>query len=112
MQIDKKTFDGITVLQIQEARIDAARAPALKQMLLSACEAGETRIAIDLNRVEFMDSSGLGALVSVLKTIGARGDLVLFGVKGLVGDLFKMTRMNRVFVIADDEEMAVKKLNP
>ncbi|MEN9842200.1 MAG: hypothetical protein RLZZ612_29 [Pseudomonadota bacterium] len=112
MQIDKKTFDGITVLRIQEARIDAARAPALKQMLLSACEAGETRIAIDLNQVEFMDSSGLGALVSVLKTIGARGDLVLFGVKGLVGDLFKMTRMNRVFVISDDEETAVRKLNP
>jgi anti-sigma B factor antagonist len=112
MQIDKKTLDGITVLQIQEPRIDAVRAPVLKQMLLTACEAGETRIAIDLNFVEFMDSSGLGALVSVLKSIGARGDLVLFGVKGLVGDLFKMTRMNRVFVIADDELSAIKKLNP
>jgi anti-sigma B factor antagonist len=49
--------------------------------------------------------------VSVLKLLGGKRDLILCGVKGMLQDLFKLTRMDRVFVIVDTEADAVKKLS-
>lgn len=47
--------------------------------------------------VEFMDSSSLGTMVGILKMVGGKGDLMISGAQGIVADLFKLTRMDRVF---------------
>jgi anti-sigma B factor antagonist len=72
---------------------------------------GTNQVVMDLSAVKFMDSTGLGSLVSVLKLLGGKRDLILCGVKGMLQDLFKLTRMDRVFVIVDTEADAVKKLS-
>jgi anti-sigma B factor antagonist len=59
--------------------------------------------------VDFMDSSGLGAMVSVLKTLGGAGALTVCNVKGGVLSLLKLTRMDKVFTIADSRNDAVRK---
>ncbi|HKU94996.1 MAG TPA: anti-sigma factor antagonist, partial [Vineibacter sp.] len=54
------------------------------------------RVILDLGAVEFMDSSGLGAIVALLKRIGRDGDLVLAGTRPAVRKLLQITRIDRI----------------
>ncbi|ROH86954.1 anti-sigma factor antagonist [Pseudomethylobacillus aquaticus] len=111
MFLDEKTVDGVSCISFNQERFDAAKVVQFKQFFVDAVAAGKTRLVLDLTAVKFMDSSALGAVVAVLKTVGARGDLVLCGATGIVAELFKLTRMDRVFVIVASEADAVAKLN-
>jgi anti-sigma B factor antagonist len=73
--------------------------------------AGNRRIVLNLSEVDFIDSSGLGAIVSSLKKIGNDGDLVICSVRETVMSLFRLTRMNRVFDILSSEEEAIGALS-
>lgn len=97
MKISTRTEGDLTIATIEETRMDAATAPELKSYVSQLLADGATRIALDISAVQFMDSSSLGALVSLLKMAGNRCDLIIAGAKGIVADLFKLTRMERVF---------------
>lgn len=107
MQFSTRAEGDFTVVMIQEIRMDAAIAPELKNRIAQLLNDGNTRIVLDISAVTFMDSSSLGALVSLLKMLGNRGDLVIAGAKGIVADLFKLTRMDRVFRMAPDVDAAL-----
>ena len=64
-------------------------------------------VILDLHGVNFMDSSGLGAIISVRKTLGARGELRLAGVQPEVRALFELTRLVRVLPLFDDVQQAL-----
>ncbi|MBU0654785.1 MAG: STAS domain-containing protein [Gammaproteobacteria bacterium] len=97
MQFSTRTEGDLTIATILEARMDAVIAPELKNHIAQLFNDGNTRIVLDISAVTFMDSSSLGALVSLLKIVGNRGDLIISGATGIVADLFKLTRMERVF---------------
>ena len=97
MQLSHYVQGNFTVVCFNETRLDAAVAPAFKQDMTQLVDGGVNRIILDLSQVQFMDSSGLGVLVTLLKKVGSRGDLIIAGVRGIVADLFKLTRMDRVF---------------
>lgn len=99
-----------SLIKIEEQRLDAAIAPELKVQVTQLVEEGAQRIILDLSEVTFMDSSSLGALVGLLKMIGSRGDLVIAGATGIVADLFKLTRMDRVFRMANSADEAADQL--
>ncbi|HRJ51735.1 MAG TPA: STAS domain-containing protein [Candidatus Thiothrix moscowensis] len=107
MKLSIRTEGEFTIATIEEARMDAAVAPELKNHIAQLLTDGKTRIVLDISAVTFMDSSSLGALVSLLKMVGNRGDLVIAGAKGIVADLFKLTRMDRVFRMAADVDAAL-----
>ncbi|MBO0613434.1 MAG: hypothetical protein RL122_2846 [Pseudomonadota bacterium] len=107
MKLSTHTQGEFTVAVIGETRMDAAVAPELKHQIAQLLDDGATRIVLDLSQVTFMDSSSLGALVSLLKMVGNRGDLIIAGAKGIVAELFKLTRMDRVFRMADSVDAAV-----
>ena len=67
-------------------------------------------IVIDLAETSFVDSSGLSALISIIKRMGPRGGLAIAGAKGSVQSLFALTRMDRVFPMHDTVEAAVLRL--
>jgi len=94
-----------------EKRIDAATATEFKEKMSNWIGAGNKRIVLNLTEVDFIDSSGLGAIVSSLKKIGTEGDLVICAVKETVMSLFRLTRMNRVFDIFPSEDEAVRSLS-
>jgi anti-sigma B factor antagonist len=102
--------DGIAVVRVEEKRMDAARAPAFKSELAELIEAGHNQLVLDLGQVEFVDSSGLGAIVSCLKRIGPRGNLAIAGAGGAVAKLFALTRMDKVFALHPDVDTAVAKM--
>lgn len=102
---------GVTVISPGVRRLDARVAPAFKQAVVHCVGAGDHRLALDLSAVEFLDSSGLGAMVSILKALGQRGTMVVFGVSGAVLALFQLTRMDKVFPIVNSREDALERLS-
>jgi anti-sigma B factor antagonist len=91
-------------------RLDASVAPAFKQAVVKVVEGGERRILLDLSGVTFLDSSGLGAMVSVLKALGTQGTLAVCGAQGSVTSLFKLTRMDKVFSLHATRAEALARL--
>ena len=100
---------GVVVVAPTMKRLDASVAPAFKQEVVRLIEAGDLRLVLDLEGVQFLDSSGLGAIVSILKAVGNRGTLAVCNVRGAVLSLFQLTRMDRVFTLHATREDAVAR---
>jgi anti-sigma B factor antagonist len=108
MQLQHKTTGDVLIVIPLEKRIDAATATEFKEKMGNWIDAGNHRIVLNLGEVDFIDSSGLGAIVSGLKKIGTNGNLVICAVRETVMSLFRLTRMNRVFEIFPTEDEAVR----
>lgn len=106
MKINLQKDSGVTTAMIDETRLDASVAPEFKSAMDEIITSGNNQLIIDISKLSFMDSSSLGAMVSVLKQISATGKLVILGASGTVLELFKLTRMDRIFILTDDIESA------
>lgn len=107
MELEHYTSGNHLIVVLKEARLDAAVADEFKTRMLEFIEAGQCQLVLDLSEIDFIDSSGLGAVVSVLKGVGAHGSLRLCGLQDGVMSIFKLTRMNKVFSIHPTAEAAV-----
>lgn len=107
MIVDAREENGKLILSLGETRLDASIAVDFKNDLFQRIDAGHGRIVLDMGNVEFVDSSGLGALVSALKKIGSQGELTVCNVNPAVLTVFKMTRLNKVFNIFDSADEAI-----
>jgi anti-sigma B factor antagonist len=108
--MESEVRDGVVVARPAERRLDASRAPAFKDEMAKLIESGSTHIVIDLSGVDFVDSSGLGAIVSCLKRMGPKGSLAISGAHGAVSRLFSLTRMDKVFALHETVDQAVDSL--
>jgi len=94
------------VVFVKEDRLDAHNSGELKTELNRLFEGGTVNLVIDLKEVLFIDSSGLGVLVSAFKNASTRnGSIKLSGLQTQVKSMFELTRLHRVFDIfstADD----------
>jgi anti-anti-sigma factor len=78
--------------------LDGAQAKELRQQVSASLASGQNFVMLDLADVNFIDSSGLGALIVALKMLrAAGGDLYLCSIAEPVKNLLKMTRMDRLF---------------
>jgi anti-anti-sigma factor len=88
--------DGVAVLAV-EGRINLVSAPDLRRAVQGVVDEGSARVAVDLSAVEFIDSSGLGALISGLKTARtAGGDLRLAAATEQVTSVLQLTNLDRI----------------
>jgi anti-sigma B factor antagonist len=88
--------------------LDARSAGDLKLTLNEKIESGNVWVLVNLSDVPYMDSAGLGVLVSGLKNTNRQnGDLRLWGLQPDVRNIFELTRLNKVFQIFDSEEAAL-----
>jgi anti-sigma B factor antagonist len=84
--------------------LDGTRTQELRDRINQGIEQGAETILVDLKEVSFMDSSGLGALVTALKAVRATGGkLCICSVNEQVKILFELTSMDRVFEIFRDQ---------
>ncbi|MHB1400425.1 MAG: STAS domain-containing protein [Trichloromonadaceae bacterium] len=100
---------ALVLIEVKEERLDAHNSGNLKTQMLSLFEDGKHDLVIDLKDVRFVDSSGLGSLVSGFKNASARnGNLKLCGLQPQVKSMFELTRLHRVFEIfaSADEALA------
>ncbi|MFK7838436.1 MAG: STAS domain-containing protein [Sulfitobacter sp.] len=99
MEMSVKTAGHICVVTVEETRIDAPVALAFKDKMRTLTRDAENRVLLDLTQVTFIDSSGLGAIVAVMKHLAPDRKLLLAGLTPAVEKVFNLTRMNSVFTI-------------
>jgi anti-sigma B factor antagonist len=111
MQIEVVEQDGATIVRPTTDRLDIEVAAEFRAMLLSLIDQGHRHLVMDLKDVTFIDSSGLGALVSALKTLkrgSGSGDVRLARVQPQVVSLLEIIRLNRVFTSYASVDQAIQ----
>lgn len=96
MEITVRNEQGYSVIAPQ-GRLTAVGAPAVKRQVSDLIGSGQNRIVVDLSGVDFIDSSGLGALIGGLKAARvAGGDLRVAASSEAVGSVLRLTNLDRV----------------
>ncbi len=90
--------------------LTAQNATGFKNEVVELIDQGNSQIIVDFSQVSFLDSSGLGALVGVLKKIGHRGDLLVADLNSDVEQMFRICRMDRVLPIRRNVDAALQSL--
>lgn len=100
--------DEAVVVRIDDERLDITTAPQLKLELRRLLEAGTRTLIVDFAHVGFVDSSGLGVLLSALR-IASRtgGDVRVIGLRPEVQAIFRLAQMHRVLEIFATEQEAL-----
>lgn len=107
MQMMCSEVDNALVVTVKDRRIDAAVAVRFKDNMMELTSHPSKRVILDMSNVEFLDSSGLGAVVGSMKQLGRERKLELAALTPAVEKVFRITRMDRVFDIFADVETAL-----
>lgn len=112
MEIVFDKVGDLTVAAVPVEELDASNAGEFKRDVAPLLEAN-TKLVLDLSRLHFVDSSGLGAFISCLRKLNASGgDLKLCGMSKQVRGVFELVRLHRVFDICATIEEAVHAFGP
>ncbi len=107
MQLEHLVEGENLVVTIKEKRLDAFVAVHFREEMTRLIDEGNNNIIFDMSHVNFIDSSGLGAVVSVFKHIGNKGRLHICGASAGVMAVLKLTRMDRVLKIFESRDAAL-----
>ena len=101
---------GTAIVSFPVDNLDAGNVKDFRAAI-DAVAATHDALVLDMSRLTFVDSSGLGALLSCLRTMkGKKGQLLLFGMTKQVRALFELVRMHRIFSIHNSQEEALAEL--
>jgi anti-sigma B factor antagonist len=110
--IERRDLDPHTSIVAIEGELDLASAPRLKWMLLDALADGHSRLVLDLTLATFMDSTALGVLVVVNRSLSADGALVIVCANAGVLKIFELSGMDGAFAILSTVAEALARLDP
>jgi anti-sigma B factor antagonist len=103
----RKDPKGVVVVAV-DGQLIVGNRHELKQKVTEALEAGERKFLVDFTKTGYIDSSGLGVLVSLSRRIReADGDLRLAGLNDDLRTLFELTKLDTLFNIADTPAAAL-----
>lgn len=109
MNIYHETRNNILVIRPELSRLDSIAAPEFRRFVIELAAERNMPIIVDLINVEFMDSSGLGAVIGCYKATQSSGGLALCNIGDDVKEVFALTRMDRIFEIHDDFDSCLIK---
>jgi anti-sigma B factor antagonist len=108
MQIPVDKLGDVAVAMITVDELDASNTGELKRDMAPILDAN-TKMVVDLSRLRFIDSSGMGAMLSCLRQVSSRGgDLKLCGMSKQVRSAFELVRMHRIFDVFGTRDEAVR----
>ncbi|MEM1131095.1 MAG: STAS domain-containing protein [Pseudomonadota bacterium] len=107
MNLAKEMVGSALFVAVEAPRIDAASAIQFKDTMREISGETDGKIILDLSMVDFIDSSGLGAIVAAMKQMGPERRLELASLSSTVAKVFSLTRMDSVFTIYPDRDSAV-----
>ncbi|PSL21294.1 STAS domain-containing protein [Shimia abyssi] len=99
MDLSSRVVGDLLIVSVNEPRIDASVAIQFKDRMREETDAITGHVALDLSQVDFIDSSGLGAIVAAMKQLGSEHRLDLCCLNENVDKVFRLTRMDTVFRI-------------
>jgi len=107
MELNVREKDGITILDI-EGEIDLYNAPNLKNIINGLIDERRYEIILNLEKVSYIDSSGIGAIISSLSNLKKyQGSLKLLNVQAAVRKVFELTKLVSFFEIYSNESEAL-----
>lgn len=110
MKILEQKIGNNLVLEVMEPRLVADQAQPFKEAVGRYFTDGPNSVVLDLGKVEFIDSTGLGAILSVLKRMPKGSELLVCRLNEPVSNMFMLTRMDRVFTICKTVDEAMTAL--
>jgi anti-sigma B factor antagonist len=113
MTTSTRQVGGVTIVDISGRIVLGEECAALRDLISGLLSKGHKKILFNLGDVNYIDSSGLGHLVSAFTSVRKQeGELKLLNLTNKVHDLMQITRLYTVFDIMDDEAVAVKSFGP
>jgi anti-sigma B factor antagonist len=98
---------GVLIVEV-EGQLIVGNRQELKATIQQALDNGERKLLVDFAKTGYIDSSGLGALVSISKKVREQGgELRLSGLNEDLRSLFELTKLDTLFAIADDTAQAL-----
>lgn len=112
MPFPSQESNGIIILKAENERLDSNIAPELKTQILVLAEEGHDKVLLDLSRVVYVDSSGLGAILFGIRQFRDRGGaLRIFGAKERVQHLIKIAKLEEVVLNYASEADAINSFS-
>jgi anti-sigma B factor antagonist len=107
--ISRRESDQRTSVIAVQGDLDLATAPQLKWMLVDALDEGHDHLVLDLKDSTFMDSTALGVLVGVSRSLGADGTLAIVCANAKLLKIFELSGMDGVFAIYPSLDHALEQ---
>lgn len=112
LKINKRDSSGVTVVELSGRLTLGDASATLRETLRDLMDKGDKKIVLHLGEVAYIDSSGLGELVSGFTSVKNKGgQMKLSNLTQKVNDLLTITKLYTVFEIHDDEQSAVGSFN-
>ncbi len=108
MMLHAAQYTDALLITVDGNRIDASGAIRFKDQMRELTAGAANRVILDLAGVDFIDSSGLGAIVAAMKQLAQGQQLELAALSPTVEKVFRLTRMDSVFTIHETAEAALE----
>lgn len=109
MSDDTTTLSQVALVKVPGKFLTAFTAKTFRSDVMQLHESGKRHFIIDMSAIEFIDSAGVGSLISLFKTIESEGSMCLCGVQKNVDEVLAMVNLKDLFPIYDNVEAAQKK---
>jgi anti-sigma B factor antagonist len=107
MDIQRRLEGDVAILSL-EGRLDLTSASSLKEASKEVLNSSSKKVILNMDKVDFINSSGLGALVSILKEVrNSQGSMRLTNLAPYVKEIFDITQLTNIFEIFPDEKQAI-----
>ena len=108
LSLSSRIQDGVAIIEAA-GDVDVYSAPVFRERIVDLVDAGHVHLVVDLDGLEFLDSTGLGVLVGGLKRVRTRrGSLRIVCTKGHIIKPFQITGLTKVFTIHPTQEAATR----
>ena len=112
MKASTREIDGVTVMDLSGRITLGEGSVVLRDVVRDLLSKGKKKILANLADVNYIDSSGIGELVSAFTTVRNQGgELKLLNLTKKVHDLLQITKLYTVFDVRDDEASAIKSFS-
>ena len=112
MTASTRFVDGVTIVDLYGRIVLGEGSAGVRDLVRNLIKEGNKKILLNLRDVDYIDSSGLGELVSAFTSMRSQGgELKLLNLTKKVHDLLQITKLYTVFDVKDDEASAVKSFS-
>ena len=113
MTASTRLVGGVTIVDLSGRIVAGDGSAALRDLTRNLISEGKKKILLNLRKVDYIDSSGLGELVSAFTSMRSQGgELKLLNLTKRVRFLLQITKLLTVFDVTDDEATSVKSFSP
>jgi len=108
MNLEHRIVDNILVVKLKSETLDSQSAQEFQKQMFELIQNTHYHLLLNLKKIEFIDSSGLGVIVTILKKILPDSSLKLCGLNKNVAFAFEITNLNKIFDIYDSQASALQ----